>query len=228
MSAYHSQAKYKGFKNLDIVNGIGFTEWWINLDYTYLSNLQPPLKTKQLACIMSDSNCQTYHTARRDHLSRFIDTNADKVEFNLHGRIIPFTEKMKQYYRGVCGSYDPSGAFSSNGNDHMSGKEQVLSEHKYILEYDCTGEHYMSERLFDDLLLYSLPIYFGGKGAEKYLPKGSVFQLDINGNGSDFIDLLNDDLYEISLPAIIEARDIILNKLQLWATIHKAIFGTYK
>lgn len=228
MSAYHSQAKYKGFKNLDIANGVGFCEWWINLDYTYLSNLKPMKKTKQLACIMSDANSQFYHKTRRDHLARFINDNVEKVEFNLHGRVVPYTEKMKKYYRGVCGSYDPSGAFSSGGNDHMTGKEQVLSEHKYILEYDCTGEHYMSERLFDDLLLFCLPIYFGGKGAQKYLPKESVFQLDITGNGSDFIDLLNSNLYEKSLPAIIEARNKILNELNLWATIHKAIFGVYK
>lgn len=224
MGAYHSQAKYKGFKMLDIAYRNGFTEWWLNLDYTFLSNLQPPVKTKELTCIMSDANTQFYHTARRDHLARFVQANADKVKFNLHGRIVPYTPKMGQYYRGVCGSYNPSGG----ENDHMSGKEQVLLEHKYVLEYDCTGEHYMSERLFDDLLLFCLPIYWGGKGAEKYLPKESVFQLDINGNGSDFIDLLHDNLYEKSLPYIIEARNKILNELQLWAVIHKELFGTYK
>lgn len=223
MCAYHSQVKYKGFRNIDIAYQAGFCEWWINLDYTYLSNLQPMIKTKQLASIMSDANSQFYHKARRDHLERFVNDNAHKVEFNLHGRVVPYTEKMKQYYRGVCGSYNPSGG----ENDHMSGKEKVLAEHKYILEYDCTGEHYISERVFDDLLMWCLPIYWGGKGAEKYLPKESVFQLDIKGNGSDFVDLLNGDLYERSLPAIAQARNILLNELQLWPTIHKAIFGVY-
>jgi hypothetical protein len=75
--------------------------------------------------------------------------------------------------------------------------------------------------------MWCLPIYWGGKGAEKYLPKGSFVPLDIEGNGSDFVDLLNSDLYEKSLPAINEARNILLNELQIWATVHKAIFGTY-
>ena len=228
MCAYHSQVKYKGFKMLDIANGPGFCEWWLNLDYTYLSNLQPPTKVKELACVMSDADSQFYHKARREHLAKFVLENASKIGFNLYGRITPFTEPMKQYYRGPCGSNNPSGAFSSGGNDHMSGKEEVLRDHKYTLEYDCTGEHYISERFFDDLLLWSRPIYWGGKGAEKYLPENSFDKLNIAGDGSDVIEFIKNNTYEKYLPEMKEARRILLNELNLWPRIHKGIFGVCK
>lgn len=228
MQAYHNQDSFKGFRMLDIAKGPGFNEWWLNLDYTYLSNLQPMQKTKELCCIMSDANSQFYHKSRREHLTRFVENNAANIEFNLYGRINPFTEKMNTYYRGACGSYDPRGAATAEGNDHMSGKEHVLAEHKYVLEYDCTGEHYISERVYDDLLMWALPIYWGGKGVEKYLPKFSYENLDINGDGKDIIDFIKTDTYARALPDIAKARDILLNQLQLWPTVHKAIFGEYK
>lgn len=228
MSAFHSQDNYRGFKMCDISKGLGFNEYWINLNYSELKELKPMNKTKQLACIMSDANSQFYHIARRDHLARFVENNASKIEFNLHGRLVPFTNKMKEYYRGACGSYDPRGAASSGGNDHMVGKEQVLFEHKYILEYDATGEFYQSERFFDDLLMWCLPLYFGGNGPKHFLPRESFCNLNINGDGTDIIEWIKEDKYEQSLPFITEARDILLDKMQLWPKLHYEIFGTYK
>ena len=226
MQAYRDLSNIKAFKTIDIAHTNGFCEWWLNLDYTYLSNLQPPVKTNRLCCIMSDADSQFYHRSRREHLSRFVDTIPENLDFSLYGRIVPFTDKMKTFYRGPCGSYDPRGAATAEGNDHMSGKEEVLRSHRFALEYDCTGEHYISERVFDDLLMWAMPVYWGGKGVEKYLPKESFIPLYIEGNGSDFLDYLNPELYTECLPAITKARDILLNELQLWPVVHKAIFGT--
>jgi hypothetical protein len=41
--------------------------------------------------------------------------------------------------------------------------------------------------------------------------------------GKDVIPLI--DNYEQRLPAIAKARDLLLNKYQIWARTHEAIFG---
>jgi len=221
MHAYRNLDKVKCFKAIDIGKERGFLEWWIKYDYDYLSNLQPISKSKNLACIMSDSNSQFYHTARREHLERFCNKYSQEVD--VYGRLNPWGSIITSY-KGACGSANPS----ATNNDLMSGKEQVYETYRYALEYDCPGIHYMSERVADAFLLWAMPIYWGGLGAEKYLPEDSFIKLDITGDGSDFINKLNEETYQKALPAIAKARNIILNEWQIFPMAHKAIFGTYK
>ena len=110
----------------------------------------------------------------------------------------------------------------------MIGKEQILSDTKFMLEYDANGEHYWSERLADSLLMWCYPIYWGGSGVHKYLPKESFSYLNIDGNGDDVLNALEWINYQEKLPIIAEARQLILNKYQIWARIHEAVFGKPK
>ena len=226
MQSWHDMSNYKGIRMYDCINEFGFGEWWLNYDYDYLKNLQPPTKTKNLGCIMSNADSQNYHKLRLNWLQRF--TDKPNLDFDLHGRLVPRTENMKKYYKGECGSMDARGSASSGGNDHMSGKEDVYSNHKYMIEFDAVGENYFSERVFDCLLMWCMPIYWGGKNLHKYLPKESFKYLNIEGAGEDVLAIVNSDLYEKALPYIKKAREILLDELQIWARIHKAIFGGCK
>jgi hypothetical protein len=219
-------SNYRGLKMYDCKHTLGFLEFWLKYDYDYLSNLKPMTKTKKLGAILSNADTQKYHRDRLEWLKRFTDSSP--VDFNLHGRIIPSTENMKKYYRGVCGSWDPRGAASSGGNDHMSGKEEVLAEHEFMLEFDATGENYFSERIADCLLMWASPIYYGGRNLHKYLPPECFSYLDINGNGDDVKAIMNSNLYQSKLQYISEARDLLLNKYQIWPRVHEGIFGVCK
>ena len=226
MQAYRDMSNYKGIKMYDLKHAFGYGEWWLKYDYDYLMKLSPNPKLKLLGAIVSDANTQEYHKKRREFLERF--TNRNDIEFDLYGRIRPFTENMKKYYRGVCGSLDARGAASANGNDHMSGKEEIYNKYKYMIEFDATGKNYFSERVFDCLLMWSMPIYYGGYNLDKYLPKECFVQLDINGNGDDIIKIINSGIYEKSLPYIAKARQLLLNKYHIFARCHDAIFGEQK
>lgn len=226
MRAYRDMSGYKGLKMYDLKHEFGFGEYWIKYDYDYLKNLKPIQKKYPLGAIVSNADTQSYHKARIKWLERF--TNKDNLSFDLYGRINPKTENMKQYYRGACGSYDPRGAASSDGNDHMSGKEPIYETHKYMIEFDATGQHYMSERVFDCLLLWSMPIYWGGQGVQKYLPSGCFHSLNIDADGEDVLNIINGTSYEDNLEAIAKARNIILDELLIWPRVHKAIWGRTK
>lgn len=224
LKAYRNTSHYKCLARTDVKDHVGMLEWWINFDYDYLKALQPPTKIKSLGAIISDSASDKSHWMRRDWLTRF---TAKDLTFDLHGRIKPFTPGMNKYYRGVCGSWDPRGAAASGGNDHMSGKEQVYLEHKYMLEFDNIGVNYFSERVLDCMLLWAMPLYWGGN-LHSYLPADSFRYLNINGDGTDVVDIANSDFYEKHIDDLAKARNILLDELQLWPRTHKLIFGTTK
>lgn len=226
---YRDMSGYTGLKMFDCKKTFGFGEWWLNLDYDYLKALQPPQKTKQLGCIMSNADNDKSHILRRAWLDRFTSKiDSTETEFNLYGRINPFTSPMKKYYHGALGSSNPHGAASTGGNDHMSGKEQVYLDHKYMLEFDNIGEYYFSERIFDSILLYAMPIYWGGRRLHQYIGENSFKYLNIEGDGNDVLDIANSDFYERHIDDLAKARNILLDELQLWPRTHEAIFGTFK
>lgn len=225
MQAYRNMSNYKGIKMYDLKHTIGFLEWWLDYDYDYLSNLKPNNKSFKLGAIVSNADTQSYHQARLTWLNRFANTNPK--DFDLYGRIKP-SGRLKDYYRGACGSLDPRGAAASGGNNHMQGKELAYSLHKYMLEFDATGEHYFSERVLDCILMWSMPLYWGGSGLHKYIPENSFRYIDINKNGEDVLEIINSNFYEEHLEDLAKARDILLNELQLWPRIHQAIFGVRK
>lgn len=219
MHAYQDMSKFNGIKMYDCRHIFGYGEWWLKYDYDYLMGLQPPNKINDLCCIMSDANSQIYHKIRRNYIEKFCHNHPNKL--NLHGRIKPWGI-LKEAYKGRCGSNNES---ADNGNDHMSGKEEVYANHKYAIEFDAIGENYFSERIFDCLLMWCMPLYWGGKNLHKYIPKESFSYLSLNSYGNDVRDVIDSNIYEKALPLIAEARQILLNKLQIWPRTHEAIFG---
>jgi hypothetical protein len=208
MHVYRNMNSYRGIRMYDCAKEFGFGEWWLRYSYDYLSQLKPIKKTKQLGAIMSNASNQFYHKMRLAWLGKF--TELDPKDFELYGRIIPYTDSMKKYYKGICGSSNSR----AENNNHMIGKEQVYEEHKYMIEFDAPGSNYFSERVFDCLLLWGCPIYWGGQNVHNYLPKDSFKYLDIDMQGKDLFPLIDD--YEQRLPAIAKARELLLNKYQIW------------
>jgi hypothetical protein len=225
MSAYRNMDGYKGLKMYDCKKTLGFLEYWLKFDYDYLKDLKPPIKTKTLVCIMSDANSQPYHKIRRAWLEKFCDKYGNKID--VYGRINPWGSIVSSF-KGPCGSKDPRGAAVSGGNDHMSGKEEIYEQYRFAIEFDAPGDNYFSERLADAFLMWCFPIYWGGKSLYKYFSIGCYNYLDENKFGEDVIDIIDEECYLRALPYISEARDLILDKYQIWARVHEAIFGESK
>lgn len=218
MQAYRNMDHYKGLAMFDCAKTFGFGEWWIKYDYDYLSALKPMQKTKELACIMSNADPHPYHKKRRAYLERFCDNYGKQID--VYGRIKPWGSIMDSY-KGHCGVLQPG----AKENDHMSGKESVYETYKYALEFDATGKCYFSERIFDCLLLWCMPMYWGGQSLHEFIGARSFKYLDIKEDGTDVITCVDSNLYEVAIPHITEARNLLLNHLQVWARIHTIIFG---
>ena len=202
----------KGIASLDCRYTFGFGEWWLKYDYDYLAALKKPEKTKDLICILSNASGRDDHRQRKEYTAAY----CAKYPLDLYGSIVPFTGPMKSCYKGRLGN--------GNANDYWFGKEGVLEQYRYALEFDMGPcEHYFSERIFDDILLWTTPIVvIGGTNIGDYLPSGSFHYADIKNGGSDVCALTSQPQDDKALE---EARDLLLNKYQLWARIDEVLTG---
>lgn len=212
MSAHPYMAGYEGYRDLskkkhklDNKETFGFGEWWLKYDYDYLSALQPMEKSKDCCWIISNS-VGGYGRERRKELARQLNGQID-----VYGRI-------KGIGAGKLGVED------NDGGNHTWGKEDVLAKYRYSVEVDVGPcRNYFSERIFDSLLMWCMPLVWGATNLEEYLPRDSFRYIDIYGSGRDILEISKTDAREQSLEAIREARNLLLNKYNIFARAHDYI-----
>jgi hypothetical protein len=214
-------------------------EWWLDYDYDYLSTLKSPNKTKQAIC------CFTAHSHKA--VSKYPNMYTDRVKFmekallesdfakiDLYGRPAQnFTANaiLNRFYRGVLGVSKPDGG----KGEHQHGKE-ILSEYRYSFEFDVgLTSNYWSERIYDSILLWCYPLYWGSRNLHEYLPKDSFAYVNIEAEGTELeaevqkaMYILRSDTRERNLKAIEEARDLMLNRYQMWAYMHDVVHNIDK
>ena len=209
VSAHPYMAGYEGYRDLsqkihklDNKETFGFGEWWLKYDYDYLSALEPMEKSKDCCWIVSNS-VGGYGRERRKSLATQLNGQID-----IFGRI-------QGCGAGVLGSSE------NDGGNHTCGKEDVLEKYRYSVEVDVgLCKNYFSERVFDSLLLWCTPLYWGSTNLEEYLPKNSFKYVDIYGSGKDILEISKSSFREDNIEAIREARQLLLNKYQLFARVH--------
>ena len=205
VSAHPYMPGYEGYRDLsnkkhklDNKSTFGFGEWWLKYDYDYLSALEPMEKSKDCCWIVSNS-VGGYGRERRKSLAKELNGQID-----IFGRI-----------QG-CGA-GALGSSENDGGNHTWGKEDVLSKYRYSVEVDVGPcRNYFSERIFDSLLMWCMPLVWGSTNVEEYLPKDSFSYIDIYGTGKDILEISKSDVRERNLGAIREARQLLLNKYNLF------------
>lgn len=212
IGAHPQMSGYEGYRDLsrhlhklDLAETMGFGEWWLDHDYDYLSSLEPMEKTKDCCFIVSNS-VGGYGRERRKELAKELNGRID-----VYGRI-------SGVGAGTLGSTE------NDGGNHTWGKEDVLSKYRYSVEVDVgPTQNYFSERVFDSLLMWCMPLIWGSTNVEQYLPKDSFQYIDIYGSGKDILEISKSDIRERNLGAIAEARQLLLNKYQIFARSYEYI-----
>lgn len=208
----------------DLRDTFGFGEWWLEEDYDTLSALEPPTKTKILSTILSEKSVNLGHRQRLDFTNRFCAKYDNQVD--VYGRVRPEQiPNMKNSYKGVLGFQRGHTEYAEKFN---VGKTPALLPYKYTLEFDddwgCVN--YFSERFFDDMLLWCMPIYSGGSQVHKYIPENSFRYFDrVNTKPEEIIEIIDSNFYEKHIEDMREARNLLLNKYQLWARVYEGIKG---
>ena len=182
--------------------------WYVNASFRDLDELPPPPKTKNCSWITSGINRTENHRKRLAFLKQIQDS---PLTVDVYGRDLP--------------------SWCDNGG-RLNNKLHGMAPYYYNLAIEnyADNDWYVSEKLWDALLAWCLPIYFGGPAADKLLPPGSFLRLpSMDEKGLQYIQEVTataDAWYEAK-EAIAEARQIILHKLNLvaWLSDYIEAYG---
>ena len=170
--------------------------WYITNSFEELNNAPPPEKVRFCSWITSGINRTASHQQRLNFLKMLRDY---EVDFDLYGRNLP----------------DWSG-----GLGQVANKWNVMAPYYYNLTVEnyADNDWYVSEKLWDALLGWCLPIYYGGSAADRLLPPGSFLRLpSLDEKGVKYVQeiISTPDHWYAAKDAIAEARQVILHKLNL-------------
>jgi hypothetical protein len=201
-------------------------EWWIPHDYDTLINMKSPRKLKDAcSCVMYHKTDEREMYKKRIRFMRHFAKHSTNLD--LYGRPEEdFKEdtELTSIYKGCVGKNN----FNPYIGEHFLGKEKV-GEYRYSIEIDVGKTiNYLSERFYDSMLLWTMPIYFGSTNVEKFFPLNSFRYIDVDNWEDDkeiqgVIDIIDSDFREQNIKAIAEARDLMLNKYQSVAYVYEKI-----
>jgi hypothetical protein len=97
-----------------------------------------------------------------------------------------------------------------------------LKYEKSICIENCSVENYFTEKIADCILGWCMPLYWGCSNISSFLPEGSYRNIQLEDFQSA-IETINEPVSDTELKALAEARDLILNKYNIWPTIYSYI-----
>lgn len=197
-----SHPKHKKKKNL-IFNQF-YNDWHFGLNhktktrkykFDQIKNLKIPKKNKNISVITSSQKKLPMHLKRVKYLEKLQNTFKNKIDF--YGR----------------------------GTNPVNDKADALLPYRFhiCIENECTKDLW-TEKFSDPLLAYSVPIYIGCTNMTKYFPENSFYQLNINDyeQSTDLLKkILSNPLlyYNKKLPQLLIARDLLINKYNIYPTL---------
>ena len=169
--------------------------WYHANSFRELAEMPPPPKSRSCSWITSGIDRTPNHRRRL----AFLQQLQQQFSFDLYGRGLPAAAKAQ----GV-----------------LANKWHGMAPYFYNLAIEnyADNEWYASEKLWDPLLAWCLPIYYGGSAADRLLPAGSFLRLpSLDQAGIDYIREVTatPDAWLAAQDAIAEARQVILHELNL-------------
>lgn len=172
--------------------------WHINKTYDELKMLQPKdlKKSNCISWVTSSNNLYSGHQYRIDFINYLKEKN---FQFDLFGR----------------------------GFQPIDDKFDGIAPYKYSIAVEnYFAKDYWTEKAIDCMLSWTIPIYFGCTNFENYFPKGSFIWIDIK-NKEKALEQLNEILlsnhWEQNLEALGEARNLILDKYQIYPVVKNLV-----
>ncbi|WP_245292759.1 glycosyltransferase family 10 domain-containing protein [Pararhizobium arenae] len=114
-----------------------------------------------------------------------------------------------------------------HGHRQIDDKASSIDPYKYHIAIENhLAPHHITEKLSDAFLGLSLPFYFGAPNAADYFPADSFIAIDIRKPDEAYRTMqeaIENGEYEKRLPAILEARRLVIEKHNILALIADVI-----
>ena len=183
-------------------------------DWDFWMGLAPEEKPIRCACVTTGTSALPGHRHRLEFLRRVLDAG---IDVSVVGRNLPEWVHRRPGQSAASGALLPAGP--------LADKAQALRAARYTLalENDAETPLYATEKIWEPLLAWSLPIYHGSTAVDSILPAGSFVRLpDLGERGLSLLrETISDaSAWHAALPALKEARRILLTELNMakWVT----------
>ena len=164
--------------------------WHVNRTFDELVHADVPEKRKPLSWIVGNVADIPGHFRRLAFLKHI--QRKESIPIDLYGKAVRFID------------------------DKWDG----LAPYRYSLAVENSrSTDYWTEKFADCILAWSVPLYDGCVNLEAYFPPGSFIRIDVTKPEKTIAqikDILEHDQWESHLPALEEARKLILRKYQLF------------
>jgi len=168
--------------------------WYVDKDYDFLKACPIPEKELALSWITSNYTNLPGHRLRMAFLRRI----RKQIQLDLFGK----------------------------GIRYIQDKWDGLAPYKYSLAVENTkARWYWTEKLADCFLAWTMPIYYGCTNISDYFPRESFVELDILDPFAPekIREVIASDLWRRNLDAIAYARQLVLDRYQLFPFIAQEI-----
>jgi len=188
---------------------------FIDKNYDFLSNLEYNEHKKKFSAIISNKINSSGYKLRRNFLINLSKTYPNLCDIYGAG----WKNELGSSYKGELEGYHKN---ALGKNTKFTG----LIDYKYSLCIEnCSRENYFSEKFTDAILCWTIPIYYGCINISKYFPKDSYYEININDEDciEKIKEIINKPITEKNIIALKEARNLILNKYNIWSVIEKEL-----
>lgn len=170
--------------------------WHLDKDYDYFKQLQPEdlKKEDKIVWVTSSQRTSIQHNKRMD----FLESISDLPFVHLFGR----------------------------GIKEVDSKWDVMKTSKYTIAYEnFKNDYYWTEKISDCFLSYNVPLYFGCNRINDYFPSEAIIQIDPKDKHiKQFLkETVTSKAYETRLEAIKEARELVLERYQIFPFLSQKI-----
>lgn len=188
---------------------------FIGKDFDFLSSLKYIKKMKKVSAVISNKKGSKDYNARRNFLIQLTKKYPHMCDIWGAG----WTTELGTSYRGQLGGYHGSSTSQSSKYDGL-----INYEYSICIE-NCHKKNQFTEKFTDALLCWTIPIYYGCSNISEYFPKGSYYEIDIlNPNCFKRIqEITSSPITQQNIDAMTEARQLILNKYNIWDAIHDKV-----
>ena len=172
---------------------------------------------------------------RQDKMHMVSSITSGKVDTYGHKKRINFLSTLVEHTKDIdiFGAYgiekfgNISSCFKGKLEYNSYCKFEGLYPYHYTIAFENSSNYNcVSEKAFDALLSWTMPIYWGCSNVSDYLPEGSYHHIeDIDDFESvkKVLDIIKNPPTNENIDAIKKARELIMNKYNLWSEIETII-----
>ena len=189
-------------KRAEIIYSHGALHWYVQKTYDELKNMtEAPKKTEIISCIASSLTRWPGHKKRVEFIDYVKNNNVLNVDF------------------------------FGKGTKFLEDKWDGIAPYKYSIVIENSEiDDYWTEKISDVYLGFTLPFYFGCTNIDKYFPKDSYIWIDISDPEQaikTMQEAIQNNEWEKRLQSIIEARQLVLDKYNLFPCVSDFIKNHY-